>query len=606
MSHVSVNILHAIDRYLREFLPMRPSRRTDPLPSAPSIERSHLLRPASHNRTRSTGDVPTSQGSIADMPWYSLKGTSSMSSISRTPLSVNAESGRLSMDGSSTMSSVPPRRRSVSLKSVASFFSGRNSRPNKLSSTTESESSRSAPTSPAPSKSRRRLLSRSSSRGDESIPSEPAERGSLGLFNKTGEVNSKLRKPKPRIQALARLIIDTHRSSSDGGITEDSGRKVTSSLKMDLSVDHSSGSAAYQTAANSLPSTPLYYTASEGDLSPQNRLPISTSTPDDSLFVTASDITSSDAWMAHFSAASRPTSPRVPLSPRGQTQSTFSSPKSRTMSSSNSFMTFFDRTSTPLPVPTAAGASSSTSPEEVAGSMQDTTSTVERTIEGVASEMDQRETSVLTVDQHSDGFTNDSVEQPRVPPPTNASSPYDTLLPLDDTLSRPRSYMTFSLYAHASQPLSLNEASTYSHYTQLNFTESLPEVAAEPPTFSSMINGDIEYEVTLVQSGSPSQSTVTPRPAPVLDPPHPSRRRVIPRRTAQRPSSDILLNSSVFLPSRQPSIHTTVPNVRTLDSNVHFLTPIADSIFRRHLFHACRSISPPFSGKQHCISSRCC
>jgi hypothetical protein len=530
------------------------------------------IRPTNgHVRTRSAGDVPKVPQISKEMQRRPLlRRISSMSNILSTDSSAPSEFGYgcITANESSTMSSVPSRHRSVSLKSVTSFLSRLSSRVDGISS---DGSEPAAHVSPAPTSSHILLHSRSSSYESASVASEEAEGNSLGrLFRKrNASAATRLKKPKPRLPALSRLTIDPYRSFSAGQIpTKLEGTVSASSAMHDLG-DYSR-SPTYHSAATSFPSTPPYHTASEGDVretesshmaSTQDFPQVPTSSTSDTLFVTASNFTSSDAWMAHFSAASRPTSPKAPSSRRRP----YSGPS--TLSSSHTFSHLFNVDSTSFPVVAADKTSSLTSVQANVGSpklsifsaVPEITSSLGATQVDSINQTTGSESPMLTIDLSGEMETQ-SVDYPLVPPPSVNIPPPDSPRLFGDAASTLITNSTLGVAATAStdpsppgipDQLPVNEIST-----QLDITNSIQEVL-QPTRFASVRDGDAEYEMTLVQPISLSTPSVARKPPPLLPSEAPYRKRVISRRR----SDDSLLHSRIFLPSRQPSIRSIIPNV---------------------------------------------
>jgi hypothetical protein len=189
---------------------------------------------------------------------------------------------------------------------------------------------------------------------------------------------------------------------------------------------------------------------------------------------------------------------------------------------------------------------------------EDGVSSADATLGGPLTQVDMPET--IPVVELSREMETQSYDYPPVPPPSVDNLPPTSLRLFGEAISTPRANSTLGVAAttsaQASPPNTLHQMLPNEIFTQPDVTNSIQEVL--PPTrFGLLRNGCTEYEITRVQSTTPSAPSVLREPRPLLPSEEPFRRRVVPKRVVSRQKSDSSLHSSVFL----PSILSVIPNV---------------------------------------------
>lgn len=531
-----------------------------------SVAATSPRRSDSHDRTRSTGDMPTSSTSHFRPR---LRRIVSLTSLGSSPRSPRTETEYATpREGRSTPSSIPNRRRTISIKSLSSLLTGRSSRTDRPqeSIATRDDVSISAST---PSRVVSLSLTESQDRHDTTHGSTTHNLviGSPESRSQTSP-QPRMRKQKPRLPRLGRLSLVSYRSFSDGSVptlskdSDSSALTSASSLAWLRAGLHSP--ARQSTESQTLSS--MYHTAESGgqadDSSVTNASYVTASesfrggstspTSENSIYVTASKFTSSDAWVTHLNASSPTTSPRRPRHSHSPVVATspFSSPMRFSRGSSKML-------STPVPSLTSDKGSSIFSIQPTIGSSSHRTDprapSMEDTIPTGSGPMDRLvhiDDPTVTTDQTSDGQSHDGI----------------------GTLSSPVSSLQL--------PETLLQSQALASYPEDGIsTHQEPEVAIEEPVAMVSIDQepnvpaldrDLETQPCGSTSGiKPIESDSHRRPLRVRsrqsrhsDGEQP-RLKLVPKKPPgiQRTASNASLNSSLFLPSRVTSDDSTVPSV---------------------------------------------
>jgi hypothetical protein len=527
---------------------------------ATSIPTNSPRRSNGHSRTRSTGDMPlTSASSQGSQFRPNLRRIASLTSLVSTPRSPRTDSEYITAkEGSSTLSSISTRHRTLSLKGLSSLLSGRSSRNDGLSSTKEPTSVADDIASLTPSHNPSTSLARSynihpSPSLQPDGTSDSQARSLLGI---------RVRKPKPRLPRLRPASLTSYRSFSDGSVPT-----LSSPNDLEVHTPNSASAFAWTRAQlrSPVPQThtdhhslfPLFQTAEDAGAADDSSVtnasyvtalqsfreaPMSPVSGGDSIYITASRFTSSDAWMAHLNANSVYSERAMTSPPQPFLQS--SQQSSETLSSPVPALTL-DRASSLFSVQ-ATAASPSSQPDITTSSPAMTSSVIPL----VLAEGNPVDGPAVVTDEASIAQTGQD--------PVILLSPLSSLHLPANILGSPEAIFHPEIILREPHGAVIHDGSA-----------SVEQITGIPSPVANFSSRNLVSSLTVAVDGLPNQGASPRRRLGLL----PRRDKysngaqlglkLVPKRslaTLKSPSSDSL-DSSLFLPSRMTSLHSGTPEV---------------------------------------------